>query len=352
MVALCVFALSLTLSESPARSPGEIHGVVVNASRDNSPCANAEVLLRVQKDGQFVPVEQTVTDAQGHFRFDDLPLGRQFLYLPGAHRGDVHYPGSRILLTGAHPAAEVTLEVRDTVASPCPLVIKRHDVIIKPEAGLLHVTEAIRVSNPTSRTYVGQVAPEGGTAVTLRLSIPRDFERTTFFQEFYGRQFAMADGQLVTGIPWTPGERDVKFMYTIRNEQRYRVWERPLDLPCENLRVQVVHDQPDEIVCNLDPSGRSVAGARDFSSRGEPLPAGHVIRVELGRLPVPWMTYARWGALLLLIGLVATASATLFWKRRPRAADSSALAETPGDISAHPQGQPRGSRPRRRRLAA
>ena len=180
--------------------------------------------------------------------------------------------------------------------------------------------------------------------MTLRLSIPRDFERTTFFQEFYGRQFAIADGQLVTGIPWTPGERDLKFMYTIRNEQRYRVWERPLDLPCENLRVQVVYDQPDEIVCNLDPSGRSAAGEKLFSSRGEWLPAGHVVRVELGKLPVPWMTYARWGALLVLIGLVAIASASLLWKRRARhAAESSA----PAEAWASPQGRRRAARPRK-----
>ncbi len=346
MIALFVFALSLTLTESPARNPGEIHGVVVNASQNNSPCANTEVMLRVQKDGQFVPVEQSVTDAQGRFHFDDLPLGRQFLYLPGAHRDDVHYPGSRLLLTGANPTADVTLEVRDSVTSPCPLVIKRHEIILRPAAGLLHVTEAIRVSNPTSRTYVGQPAAEGGPAVTLRLSIPRDFERTTFFQEFYGRQFAIADGQLVTGIPWTPGERDLKFMYTIRNEQSYRVWERPLDLPCENLRVQVVYDQPDEIVCNLDPSGRSAAGEKVFSSRGESLPAGHVVRVELGKLPVPWMTYARWGALLVLIGLVATASASLLWRRRARhAAESSAAAEASAE--ANPQGRRRAARPRK-----
>jgi hypothetical protein len=308
MIALYLLAWSVTVAESPARSPGEIRGVVVNASQDNTPCPNTEVLLRVQKDGQFVPVEQTTTDAQGRFRFADLPLGRQFLYLPGAHRSDVHYPGSRIRLTGADPAVDITLAVRDTLAAPCPLVIKRHEILLRPEAGLLHVTESLRVSNPSSRTYVGQAATEGDQPVTLRLSIPRDFERTTFFEEFYSRQFSIAAGQLVTAIPWTPGERNLKFMYTIPNDQRYRVWERPMDLPCEQLQVRVVHDQSDDVACNLDPSAHSTAGERLFSSRGELLPAGHVVRVQLGQLPVPWMSYARWGALLVLLGLVASVS--------------------------------------------
>ena len=114
----------------------------------------------------------------------------------------------------------------------------------------------------------------------------------------------------------------------------------------------MVYDKPDEIVCNLDPSGRSAAGEKLFSSRGESLPAGHVIRVELGRLPVPWMTYGRWGALLVLIGLVATASATLLWKRRASRATENSAPATPAEASANPQGRGREARPRRRRTAA
>lgn len=57
----------------------------------------------------------------------------------------------------------------------------------------------------TFRTYVGRPAHEGGRTATLRLSIPSDFHRTTFHKEFYGRQFTLIDGRLVTDIPWAPG---------------------------------------------------------------------------------------------------------------------------------------------------
>lgn len=347
MIAILLIAWSVTVAESAEPSPGEICGVVVNASQGGKPCAHAEVMLRVRKDGRFVPVEQTVTDGEGRFRFADLPLGRNFLYLPGANWHDVHYPGSRVSLTGANPHSNVTLQVHDPIQAPCPLVIKRQDIIIQPEAGVLRVTEAIRVSNPTSRTYVGRAEKQDAPAVTLRLSIPREFERTTFFQEFYGRQFFIADGQLATGIPWTPGERDLGFTYTIPNDQSYRLWQRPLDLPCENFRVRILHDKLDEISCNLDPSSRTAHGERIFSSRGEPLPAGYVVRVELGKLPVPWTAYGRWGALLVLVGLIAGTGILLVRRKRGQRW-AAASAAVPLDSLRRP---PESSRKERRRAA-
>jgi hypothetical protein len=41
-------------------------------------------------------VEQTVTDAQRRFAFDDLPIEPGLIYRPVANRGGVHYPGPRI----------------------------------------------------------------------------------------------------------------------------------------------------------------------------------------------------------------------------------------------------------------
>jgi hypothetical protein len=347
MLTALVWALILAAGDESPRGPGEIRGLVVNASQGRAPSTNTEVLLRVRQEGEFVPVEQAVTDAAGRFRFQGLPLGRQFLYLPGANRQDVHYPGTRIQLTGADPAAEVTLEVRDIVREPNPLVVRRHEILIRPQPGLLHVTESLRLGNPSEKTYVGRAAPDGTAGVTMRLSIPREFDRTTFFQEFYGRQFSIADGQLVTHIPWTPGERDLKFMYTIPNDHVQRAWKRTLDLPCENLLVQIVHDQPDEITCNLDPLRQKGHDERSFGSKGERLPAGFEVRVQLGRLPVPWTTYARWSALVLLVGLVAGTAILL---RRKKRAGAAVPATTPAAVPFESAVRRRDTR--RRRTAA
>ena len=72
------------------------------------------------------------------------------------------------------------------MASPNPLVLKKMDIAIRPETGLLRVTESLLLDNPSHTCYVGQATHDNTDLVTLQLSIPPDFERTTFDQEFLG----------------------------------------------------------------------------------------------------------------------------------------------------------------------
>jgi hypothetical protein len=95
-----------------------------------------------------------------------------------------------------------------------------------------------------------------------------------------------------TCIPWPPGKRELKFTYVLRNAEAHRVWERPLDLPCSEIHVRVPAEKPDEVACDLGKAKAGSAGEVVFESIDEALPAGHLVRVTLGRLPVPWTAYA------------------------------------------------------------
>ena len=223
-----------------------IRGRVVNMSQREAPCAGAEVFLRARIEGEFAPVAKTMTDAAGNYRFEGLPVGPEYLYLPGANREEIHYPGRRVGLTRGHPAAYVTLEVRDTVADPSPLVIRQHEIVIGTEPGAVHVVEAMLVDNPTATTYVGRAKTEGMVPVTMRLNIPSDFERVTFEKEMFGSQFQAIDGKLVTGMPWTPGPQWLRFTYTVPAAAIRGVWQRPLDAPCESIRVRVKPSRPED----------------------------------------------------------------------------------------------------------
>ena len=219
-------AYGLIVLGQSSEEPGVIRGRVVNMSQREAPYAGAEVILRAQVDGEFAPVAKAVTDADGNYRFEGLPVGSDYLYLPGANREGIHYPGRRVGLTRGHPTAYVTLEVRDTVAEPSPLVIRQHEIVIGMEPGAVHVVEALLVDNPTAATYVGRAKTEGMMPVTMRLHIPTDFERVTFEKERFGSQFQVVDGRLVTGIPWTPGQQWLKFTYTLRNQSGKLAWQR------------------------------------------------------------------------------------------------------------------------------
>lgn len=306
--------LLLVASDAADEPKGVIAGQVVNASRGDTPVPEAEVVLQVRIEGEFVPVEKTQADAEGRFRFESLPLDDDLLYLPGANRDDIHYPGQRIELTTSRSVATTTIAVRDAVSQPNPLVIRRHEIVLRGEPGVLHVVEAMLVDNPGQTTYVGSQA-EGHDPVTFELGIPDDFERLTFEEEFFGREFMAVDGRVVSGLPWTPGRRWLRYTYSIANEDAYRVWERRIDLPSDDLRIRVQHSNPDEVTCNLPQRSAESTGEVLFTANGR-LDAGQVIQIEMGRLPLVWTQYARWLALATLLGVVAAAALIHRWSRR------------------------------------
>jgi len=282
---------------------GTISGTVVNASCGNTPVGGAAVVLRAEIKSESLICGETVTDDEGRFVFYDLPQGEQYSYLPGANRDGVHFPGPRVQLTAQNPRANVDLKVCDCVSAPSPLVIRRQDVSLRFQSGALSVTESIIVDNPTQRCYVGATSQDGGDPVTLQLAIPSNFERTTFQKEFFGRRFILLGDKLVTSIPWPPGQRELKFTYVLPIEQGILIWQRPLDLPCEQLRVSIQPVKAEDVTCNLGAASLETADELVYQSRGEILPKGRVIRVESGRLSVPFMTYARWLAVALLVVL-------------------------------------------------
>ncbi len=314
-----IFNLCLAICLGAAEHEGIIGGIVVNASDDDTPLPGVDVVLRTEIDGHMAPVAKTTTDWAGKFVFKELPVGMQYKYRPGANHDGIHYPGPDVRLNSQQWRVGVELGVHDSVAHPSPLVIRRHDVLIEPESGAMRVTESILVDNPSSRTYVGQAPNDESKPVTLCLNIPRILDRTTFHKEFFGRRFSMSDEKLVTNIPWTPGERELEFTYLLQNTKSNFVWQRPMDLPCSKLRIQVRTENPEQVACNLPTQATEQHdGVTElvFQSDAETLPAGHVVRLQLGAVAAPWMTYARWGAVIVLGGLIAGTTAIVFRRRR------------------------------------
>ncbi len=342
-------AMLFALAAPSAEPAGTISGVVVNASAGKTPAGQSPVVLRVQLNGDFVPFQETTSDARGRFLFRGLPVGREYVYLPGANREGVHHPGPRVALTSERPHAEVELSVFDSVAEPSPLVIRRQEITLRPQQGALSVTESLTIENPSSKCYVGRAPRADAEPITLELAIPSNFDRTTFHKEFFGRRFALEGGKLVTGIPWRPGTQELAFTYLVPNARSRCTWRRPLDLPCSHVLVRVRTNKTDEVSCNLEPGPAGGKGEVVFQAAGQTLPAGYTICVELGRLPIAFMSYARWLALAALLVLAAGTSLVAV-RRRRRVAGRIAGAEAPsGPLAAEPlSGQSPGSARSRR----
>jgi hypothetical protein len=167
----------------------------------------------------------------------------------------------------------------------------------------MEITETLLVANRTRTTYVGQ-SIDGKPPMTLRLSIPENFDRVTFGDEFHGRRFGIVDHRPVTRIPWPPGERELTFTYRIPREESFGLFRRPLDLPSAEVRIRVRGKYAEQISCNL-PRASATGDEAVFASADNVLPAGFTVELNLGALPLPWMQYARWGSVAALAALVA-----------------------------------------------
>jgi hypothetical protein len=282
---------------------GEISGTAVNGSAGDVPVAGAEVVLRASQDGAFVPVAVSTTDDLGRFCFKDLTVDQSLLYLPGVNHVGIHYPGPRVRLTHDQSTARVRLIAYDTVPSPSPLISRRHEIGVQSGQGYLEVTETLVVDNPSRATFIGQ-SVDDRPPVTMRLSLPDGIEKVTFDREFHGRNFQLHEGRLITELPWPPGSRELKFIYRVPVEQRLGVLSRVLDLPTDEVVVQVTTSESDSVACNL-PRAAAPAQRAIFEQRGKTLPAGHQIVLQLGAVPLRFETYARWLAVVVLAALVA-----------------------------------------------
>ena len=144
--------------------------------------------------------------------------------------------------------------------------------------------------------------------VTLQLSIPSDFQKVTFHQEFFGRSFS--DSRRDARHQHSLGTWQTRSEVHLLHPQHAATTDsgnEPWTCPRTNCACASPRRHPTEVSCNLEQQGTTQrAGYSEvlFASGPNPLPAHHVVRLELGKLPVPWTSYGKWVAALLLIALI------------------------------------------------
>jgi hypothetical protein len=337
MAALCGVA-TVTTSSAIAREPvGEITGYVTDGTRGQPAGAGVDVVLRVMLDGQLVGGAQTVTDNHGLFRFEELPVGHGGYYLPGANLGDVHFPGPRVRLSDTEPNANVELTVYDCVTDVNPLEVDSHRVDIDVQPGRFVVREVLQIRNASRTCYVGQPLrnpsmPQTDSTsrpVTFVLGIPKNFERVTFDEEAFGRRFQLIGDQLVTDIPWPPGERELAFTYAVPITDSHAQWIRPLRLPTRAFDLRVRGEGAENVICSLEPAEVMGDESVRYVAPLEGFAGDQVVRVAIGDMAmIPGIVWARRLALVAL-GTGALGAVALSRRRTGKSSRSSTLRVEP-----------------------
>ncbi len=316
MFASSLILVLLSASANGLTPGGTIQGVVVNGTRGNEPLADVTVTLCAGPDAVLTPIAETRSDIYGKFVFEDLPLDSSITYLPGAARDGVYYPGDRTRFGLNKRFVQAEIVAFDAVESPSPLVADKYDIEINIRRNLMEVSETLVVTNPSHTTYVGEQIEDKPRA-TLQLSIPPNFDRVTFESEFYGRRFRIVDHKPVTDIPWPPGRRELKFAYHVPLDESSGMLRRSLDLPCGDVRIRVRGENAKQVSCSL-PRSAALVDHLEFATNEKHLPTGSTIELQIGKLPIPWMRYARWSSIGVLC-LLTVGTITIHRQRDRRA---------------------------------
>jgi 5-hydroxyisourate hydrolase-like protein (transthyretin family) len=211
-LALATVTLLALAVLAPTAEAVEIVGQVMNATT-GKPAGDVSVNLLALR-GQMVPVRDTVTDAEGNFRFVVAanPSERFMVQVP--YRG-VNYNKPAMLSEGER--ITVFVEVYEIGASAADLKVETHSILLQPQRGHLRVDEFYTVRNSSSppQTY----APDDGS---FRFQLPPTLGDLQVSAQRGGgmplRQQPQPTGDdntFVLQFPFYPGESDVQISYVL-----------------------------------------------------------------------------------------------------------------------------------------
>ena len=197
---------------APSAEAVDISGRVINATT-GKPVGDQSVNL-IALRGQMVPVRDTVTAADGSYRFVVAanPSERFLVQVP--FRG-VNYNKPALLATGDHITVDV--EVYETGARPEDVSVEAQTILLEPHRDHMRINEfyALRNTSEPKRTY----APDEGS---FRFALPGtvgDLQvsaaRASGMQLKQQPQPTDKPNTYVINFPLHPGETEIQVSYVV-----------------------------------------------------------------------------------------------------------------------------------------
>ncbi|MGD2207286.1 MAG: hypothetical protein PVH17_10945 [Anaerolineae bacterium] len=189
-----------------AQGAGSLEGRIVNGTADGPEMeAGVPVTLRVLRGGNEVDTLETVTDADGRFRFEGLDTDPSLEYWPEAVYLGVPYSNDEPYQFDSEQALlDVTLTVFETTMDDDSVRLDSVHFIIESFDQVLRVSEIHLFSNTGDRTYVGQV--EGEKRLTIDIPLPENAVGLAFQQDISEERFVEVEGGLMDSEPVPPGQ--------------------------------------------------------------------------------------------------------------------------------------------------
>jgi hypothetical protein len=233
---------------------------------------------------------ETITDANGRFRFEGLDTDPNLQYGLEALYQDVIYNSADLYQFNEGEAAlTATMMVFETTDDDSNITLDSAHLIAESFGEVLRISEIHLVRNSGDRTYIGR-AQEDGTRTTLRIPLPEDAVGLAFQQGTSPERFVEVEGALHDTEPVPPGQESsvLFFSYHLMVTEELVPLVREFAYPVTNLNVLVA--QPGLILSSDQLQDR---GPQSFQGRQyefytvEDLAANTPLRMNFQPVAVP-----------------------------------------------------------------
>jgi hypothetical protein len=276
LATLLVFGMpSAALAQEPGE--GTINGQVVNGTEGGGSVAGVKVVLITYADDTIAETGTAITDDEGQFRFDNIPLDDEHLVTARYMGVDYYYP---VVFEPGEKTTYVEFGVCDATTSDQAIRIGMAHTVMDVEEDSLEITEVYWLVNDGDMTYVGTdgvlvfTLPEGAIGFEAPEELMPDYQ--------------LLDNNRVTYlVPFPPGERQLVYSYRLvkPDSDEFTI---PLEIsyPTDSYELMVGGEEIEVTVTQLAPAEPvfTSEGERFIHFWGEDLPRGTVINIQLSNL--------------------------------------------------------------------
>jgi hypothetical protein len=236
IIITAILLLLATSTGAWAQGSGVVEGQVLNGSADGAPVAGLPVTLWIFTTEQAEESLETITDAEGRFRFEGIET-EGHVYRLEAEYETVRYESEVVAFAPGDDVLSQSLIVYEPTTSSDLISVERGHLIVVLEPGTIYVQEVQVFSNAGNMAYVGASGEEGSATVSFPLPVgASELELVEGLRECCVVE--TGDGFASTR-PLLPGSTQMVFSYQLRHETTTYDFLRGIAYPVGSLDVLI-----------------------------------------------------------------------------------------------------------------
>ncbi len=245
------------------RDIGKIEGQVINKG-ENLLLSQQQVVLQIRREGEDVQQQETVTDNNGTYVFDNLSTAFDVHYAVSANYEGEEYIEQDIVLSEWLPHIKVNIEIGAFTEDPAQIKIRQHTLIISPPPedhapdGAVSVLELIQVENTSELAFQTSIDNQ---SAGVHLNLPNGHENLQIDQTFK-QELDVTANRLVASQPLAPGTHQLGFFYLMHVVDSDLVLSRKLTFDTAQFYVFISDGMP------LVPQSRMLGAGRQEQIHG------------------------------------------------------------------------------------